>query len=411
MAEDPQLSEDEQCELLAAFGKIACAGSQSLHPTSDDEKVWQNFTCTVCDATASRDHDAPTHWNNDTSNEVWKDAIGAMIAITNEERFDKSSKPRVLMAVAIQRVFTHISDPDYLNLEISPLGKWLINAMTRSMRELRITASRALMTFLGDDVTDTVRAKNRRGMIQFLVELTKRNVPSVQETLIIAYGLAARTCSEVELEIILGQLVDYLGHTNTVIYGAAFNELLSLADDLHKSPLEMLRPYWRTIGFKVVNEIYNKPQKAQFVGNLTGLTVSSLLLEIHGHVLPILVLNKRKDVIERIAQAKDTTPEDVCIEPRHHLCRILALLLCQPGNDVERRAMDSLISVAPGFKENRFELHELVLMESAGAAFEVLKMAADHDDGDKRVVCIRLQVVHIEADLDSSTMGSNVSPH
>lgn len=37
----------------------------------------------------------------------------------------------------------------------------------------------------------------------------------------------SRTCSEVEREIVLGQLVDYLGHTNTVIYGAAFNEVRS----------------------------------------------------------------------------------------------------------------------------------------------------------------------------------------
>lgn len=141
MSEDPQQSEREQCDLLSVFGKIACAGSQSLQPTSSNRESWQDSTCIACEATDSQHYDVPFHWDTDISNETWKDVIAALIAITKEESFDKSSKPRVLMAVAIRRVFTHISNPDYLNLEVSPLGKWLINAMTRSLRELRIAAS------------------------------------------------------------------------------------------------------------------------------------------------------------------------------------------------------------------------------------------------------------------------------
>ena len=43
--------------------------------------------------------------------------------------------------------------------------------------------------------------------------------------IMISCSLNLRICSEAELQIILGQLVEYLGHTNTVIYGAAFNEV------------------------------------------------------------------------------------------------------------------------------------------------------------------------------------------
>lgn len=57
------------------------------------------------------------------------------------------------------------------------------------------------MIFLGDDVPDAVRDKNRRGMIQFFVELTKRNAPSVQETLIKAYGQAARYVQDFSIRI------------------------------------------------------------------------------------------------------------------------------------------------------------------------------------------------------------------
>lgn len=52
--------------------------------------------------------------------------------------------------------------------------------------------SQSLMAFLRDDINKLVRDKNRRATIQFFAEITRRNVPSQQETLIMAYGQAAR---------------------------------------------------------------------------------------------------------------------------------------------------------------------------------------------------------------------------
>lgn len=139
LPEDPSRSEPGQCELISAFAKIACAGSRSLRPSENGG--WQEATCRVCDETDSQDASVDSaYWDRNISDESWKDAIAALANITREERFNKSSKPRVLMAVAVQRIFSHISDADYLGLETSPLGKWLVNAMTRSLRELRIAA-------------------------------------------------------------------------------------------------------------------------------------------------------------------------------------------------------------------------------------------------------------------------------
>ena len=63
-----------------------------------------------------------------------------MLAIIEQERFEKSAKCRVLMAVAIGRVFNHLSSADYLSLS-SSLGEWLLKTLTRSLREARIAAS------------------------------------------------------------------------------------------------------------------------------------------------------------------------------------------------------------------------------------------------------------------------------
>lgn len=151
-------------------------------------------------------------------------------------------------------------------------------------------------------------------------------------------------------------------------------------------PQDLLRPYWRTIGYSVVNEIQNKPQKADYVCELTKLSRDQLLLLIHGDILPVLVLNKRKDIVQMIAAARQTPVEDCFLQPRHNLANILALLLSQPGQDVERRAMDTLHAVAPGFRGDGNELYHLIQMEPVFVACEVLKLAADRDELDKKTV-------------------------
>ena len=178
-----------------------------LRLTKPGEVNWKSATCTLCDTPGSLARESTIHWNQQALEEIWKDVIAGLITITLEKKFQQSSRPRVLMAVAIGRIFNHISDAEYLSLEVSPLGEWLLKSMQRSLRELRIAASRSLMTFLRDDIPRHVRDKNRRATMQFLAELTRRNVPAQQETLIMAYGQAARTCSGEELHIILGQLV------------------------------------------------------------------------------------------------------------------------------------------------------------------------------------------------------------
>jgi serine/threonine-protein kinase ATR len=81
------------------------------------------------------------YWNEQCDDEDWKDVIAAMIVITKEPKFQSCPKARVLMAVAIGRVFNHISDVDYLNLETCELGQWLLGSLSRSLRELKLAAA------------------------------------------------------------------------------------------------------------------------------------------------------------------------------------------------------------------------------------------------------------------------------
>lgn len=84
------------------------------------------------------------YWNEGDYGEDWKDVVAAMLALTEMEEFQESYQPRILMALAIRRVFNHISDPDYLNLDNCSLGQWLLKSLSRSLRELRIAAAYVL---------------------------------------------------------------------------------------------------------------------------------------------------------------------------------------------------------------------------------------------------------------------------
>jgi serine/threonine-protein kinase ATR len=99
------------------------------------------MNCSICDVPNPPQREEKTYWNNSDSGEDWKDAIAAMLIITENSWFRDGSYCRIQMALAIRRVFNHISDPDYLNLDHCALGQWLLKSLNRSMRELRIAAS------------------------------------------------------------------------------------------------------------------------------------------------------------------------------------------------------------------------------------------------------------------------------
>ncbi len=128
-------------ELLSALSKVACAGSQCLEQSGTGSHLWQIAKCTLCDSPRNSARSDTVYWNNVEGTEDWKDVIAAMLLITKEDIFQKSSKARVLMAVAIGRVFNHISDSNYLNLEMCELGQWLLSSMSRSLRELKLAAT------------------------------------------------------------------------------------------------------------------------------------------------------------------------------------------------------------------------------------------------------------------------------
>lgn len=142
LPENPKQNEDSQEYLLSAFGKVACAGSRCLKANPNGFTHWHYFNCSLCDAgSTTKDRPPEVYWDRSERGEDWKEAVAGLLAITKEPKFQASTKPRVLMAVTIGRLFNHISDSDYLNLDVCELGQWLLASLGRSLRELKIAAT------------------------------------------------------------------------------------------------------------------------------------------------------------------------------------------------------------------------------------------------------------------------------
>jgi serine/threonine-protein kinase ATR len=174
----------------------------------------------------------------------------------------------------------------------------------------------------------------------------------------------------------------------------------------------------------VIRDIINKPQKAQLLADLTEQSVRQLLILTEADTLPHLVLTKRRDIIEKIAQARKATVGEVLTQPRRNLAKILALLLCQPVTDLESSTMETLASVEPALREgSNNKLDALVNVDITGVAIEILMLAADQDNSKKKLVRHLHLTYHVLADQNSIIVGlqrwqclltrkvDNASPH
>lgn len=403
MPDDNHQNQESQSKMIEAFARIACAGSRSLRSSTAHSKTLESHRCTLCDDSDESKRDATVYWDINSNSDEWKDVIAAMLLVTKEAKFQASIKSRILMAVAIGRVFNHIADSEYLNLEICELGQWLLASMSRSLRELKLAATTSLMVFLRNDLSKRVKTKNRRSAIEFLDALSKRNALSDQETLIMAYGQIAHVCGELELPIVLHHLVEFLGHPNALVCGMAYCEIGSIAKKSSMDTTQLLSPYWKVIGFSIIKDIINKPQKAQQLADLTEQSVRQLLVHTQSETLPHLVLSKRKDIIEKIAQARKASIVEVLTQPRANLAKILALLLSQPVADVERNAMDTLAAVEPAMRESsNNRLEAWVTLDVTGIAIEILMLAADQEGARKKPFYDGFTMLTILADTKSA---------
>jgi serine/threonine-protein kinase ATR len=129
-----------------------------------------------------------------------------------------------------------------------------------------------------------------------------------------------------------------------------------------------------------------RPQRSRALAELLQLSVNDLILLIQTHALPWLVLDKRHDAIQKIAEARQETDVWMPLLDGPNLAATLALLLVQETPDIEEFTKSHLNELSPHF--HSLSLLDLFQSEPVLIALELLKAAASADESKKSLVSL-----------------------
>ncbi|KAK5137557.1 hypothetical protein LTR08_008537 [Meristemomyces frigidus] len=286
-----------------------------------------------------------------------------------------TKRARILAMFAIRACVQRLSDAANIDLVESKAGQTCLSSLHSSIRELRIAAGQCLPYFLRDDLPIALKSHNRHTALEYLRHLSEKNVASEQETLIGAWGEVALVCGERELNLVLLRLVDYLGHTNSLVAAVASAELERVAAVRQQPVNDLLGPFWSTIALSAVQDLHSRPQKAQQLCDLICTDINHFLVVTQRDTVPTLVLTKKKDVLQRIATARNTSVQELCLQPAINRAATIALLLTQSVANIEEAAVECLAEVSPSFRG--VDLAVLIKPDPMLIACEMLKHTGD----------------------------------
>lgn len=135
-----------------------------------------------------------------------------------------------------------------------------------------------------------------------------------------------------------------------------------------------------------MNDIQRRPQIAQQLSDLLGMTVTEFLSFTQTYTVPYLVLTKKREILQKVADSCNRSPKTLCMD-HNNLAAILACILLQTSDDLESMIMALFAVVSPEF--TKIDYTELLKAEQPLTASELLK-AAGEDDQVKRQKVSRL---------------------
>lgn len=145
---------------------------------------------------------------------------------------------------------------------------------------------------------------------------------------------------------------------------------------------QFFEPFWRYLAFSATKDFTSRPKLTRLLAELLDMSVAELLLYIQKYALPWLVLTKKRDVIQKIAEARNEKEAwQPCLDATN-LGPILALLLIQETADVQQHSMDLLGHISPHLNKSG-GLLELLRIEPIATTMELLKAAGDADEDNK----------------------------
>ena len=175
-------------------------------------------------------------------------------------------------------------------------------------------------------------------------------------------------------------------------YRAKFQQIRRLANHLCVTPMRLFAPYWRTIATAVVNDLLKKPQVVQQMSDLLAITVADFLTFTQSYTTPYLILTKKQDILQRIADSSNRSLKQLCMD-HTNLAATLACVLLQESEDPEGLIMALFSNIS--FEFAKIHCSDLLKAEQPLTAAELLKAATEDDDMGKTKV--RAEMMLLEA--------------
>jgi serine/threonine-protein kinase ATR len=367
------ISEPDAAQILDLLNRVPCALSRTLSHRSMSPK---SSKCTVCDIW-NRQRWTLSMWHTEVLSGEAQDALRAFLCMLTESKMIKSSRRlRILLVLAINNFVNHASDKKYQNLAIDPLGQYCMKSLQSSIRELRLSSSRTIMSFLRDHIPESLKHQNYSTIFKLLKMLNMRNNLQLKETIVVTWGHIGRIGGDDELNLALIELVNALGDPHPILYGVAFNEIRQVATCLEKDPLDLLSPFWRSIAPGLVKDVLVRPQKIQLLSDLLGLKagVDELLMITQLETIPFLIITKEYDVLQRIANARGAESiQEMIMASGRILASVLSKLLLECSGSI--RVAESILQETVPSLKSRFV--NVIRLEASTTACEILKAAAE----------------------------------
>ncbi|KAJ5002466.1 Protein kinase rad3 [Colletotrichum sp. SAR 10_66] len=262
---------------------------------------------------------------------------------------------------------------------------WCLQGLHSSIREIRIASGRALALFLKKPASSAIDIsvvhRNRKNALGLLKAASEKDAVIFHETGVMAWSQLGRVVTGDELNIVLHQLLEYLGSSNSLISSCAFNEINNLAAARHVAPRRLFEPFWRNLAYFAVKDMVARPQISRSLAEILQISVNEFLLLIQTHALPWLVLMKKRDVIQKIAEARGEKDVGFPVMDSINIGPVLGLLLVQDVPDVAQFTMARLVEFAPTLADTT--LADVIQAELVMVVLELLKAAAEADEARK----------------------------
>lgn len=168
------------------------------------------------------------------------------------------------------------------------------------------------------------------------------------------------------------------------LYHAELLKIQKIANHSSLLVTRLFMPYWRTIAPTVVKDLQRRPQIAQYISDLLGMSVSEFLGLTQVYTIPYLVLNKQREILQKISSACGQTIKALCMD-HNNMAAILACILLEPSKDIERVIMN-LLNMASSEFSNLDCVEDLIGAESILTASELLKAASEENEERKSKV-------------------------